>query len=204
MCASAGMSIFNKLAVNHFPVPLTLVSIQMLFTVVVVLCQPSKLTYGGREDITRWSTTVPPLFVGMLATSMVAMQYSTLGTIVVCRNIAPIPTMLVESMFRIPFVISGHTILALLTIIVGVIVYEANDISFSALGVIAIIVNMIFAILERLKQRDLMANRPVRAHACLRVPCSRHREWQSAHGARRPLADHPPRSRGARWSSPSA
>jgi hypothetical protein len=33
---------------------------------------------------------------------MVAMQYNSLGTIVIFRNIAPLFTMAIETMFRIP------------------------------------------------------------------------------------------------------
>jgi len=111
--------------------------------------------------VRRWALTVPFLFVGMLASSMLAMQFSTLGTIVVCRNVAPIATMLIEGMFRIPFVISTHTVLALLTIVLGVVIYEATDIQFSPAGITAILVNMLFAVLERIMQRHLMANNPV-------------------------------------------
>mmetsp|Transcript_19977 Transcript_19977/g.58991 ORF Transcript_19977/g.58991 Transcript_19977/m.58991 type:complete len:311 (-) Transcript_19977:244-1176(-) len=161
MVASAGMSIFNKLAVMNLPLPLTIVVLQMVFTVASLGCSPSVLRYGSADDLRRWSFTVPPLFVGMLASSMLAMQFSTLGTIVVCRNVAPIFTMLIEGMFRIPFVSTAHTILSLITIVAGVAIYEANDLKFSFVGTGAIMVNMVFAVLERIMQRHLMSNSPV-------------------------------------------
>ncbi|KAJ1634433.1 hypothetical protein T492DRAFT_973675 [Pavlovales sp. CCMP2436] len=161
MCASAGMSIFNKLALLHIPLPLTIVAIQMAFTTVTLLLRPSELRWGNSDDIKRWAYTVPLLFVGMLASSMVAMQFASLGTMVVCRNIAPIPTMLIEGMFRIPYVMTARTLLSLAVIIGGVALYEIHEIRFSVGALLAILVNMLFAVLERIMQRHLMANNPV-------------------------------------------
>lgn len=155
------MSIFNKLTLTHLPLPLTTVSIQMAFTVLVLMLRPSELRWGNSDDIKRWAFTVPLLFVGMLATSMIAMQYASLGTMVVCRNISPIPTMLIEGMFRIPYVMTVRTILSLLVIIGGVTLYEAHEIRFSFPALVAILINMVFAVLERIMQRHLMANNPV-------------------------------------------
>lgn len=140
------MSIFNKLTLAHLPLPLTTVTIQMAFTVAALMLRPSELRWGGSDDIKRWALTVPLLFVGMLASSMVAMQYATLGTMVVCRNVSPLPTMAIEGMFRIPYVMTGRTLLSLLVIIGGVVLYEGNEISFSLAALLAISVNMVFAV----------------------------------------------------------
>jgi len=155
------MSIFNKLTLVALPLPLTTVSIQMAFTVLVLLLRPSELRWGNSDDIKRWACTVPLLFVGMLASSMVAMQFASLGTMVVCRNVSPLPTMLIEGMFRIPYVMTVRTILALLVIIGGVTLYESHEIRFSLVAIVAITINMVFAVLERIMQRHLMANNPV-------------------------------------------
>ncbi|KAG8462849.1 hypothetical protein KFE25_001622 [Diacronema lutheri] len=161
MVASAGMSIFNKLAVVHTPLPLTIVTVQMAFTVLTLLPNRSALTYGSARDVTRWAVTVPLLFVAMLASSMLALQYATLGTIVVCRNVAPIATMLIERCFRVPFAATAHTVGALSIIVVGVALYERGDVAFSPAAMCAIALNMVFAVLERIMQRHLMANDPV-------------------------------------------
>lgn len=161
------MSIFNKLAVVHTPLPLTIVTVQMAFTVLTLLPNRSALTYGSARDVTRWAVTVPLLFVAMLASSMLALQYATLGTIVVCRNVAPIATMLIERCFRVPFAATAHTVGALSIIVVGVALYERGDVAFSPAAMCAIALNMVFAVLERIMQRHLMANDPVRG------PCAR-------------------------------
>lgn len=57
--------------------------------------------------------------------------------------------------------VSRDTLLALLTIVVGVGTYYANLFSLSRVGLAAILANMAFAVLERLTQRYLMAQSPV-------------------------------------------
>mmetsp|Transcript_14229 Transcript_14229/g.24242 ORF Transcript_14229/g.24242 Transcript_14229/m.24242 type:complete len:344 (+) Transcript_14229:112-1143(+) len=161
MISSAGMSIFNKLAVQALGLPIAIVVIQMGFTVVTCAASPSSIHIGSLRDALRWGLTVPMLFAAMLVSSMIAMQYNTLGTVVVFRNIAPLITLAIESMFRIPMVVSRDTLLALLTIVVGVGTYYANLFSLSRVGLAAILANMAFAVLERLTQRYLMAQSPV-------------------------------------------
>ena len=47
MLSSAGMSVFNKLAVGAFPLPITLVCIQMSFTIVSVASKRSSVHIGS-------------------------------------------------------------------------------------------------------------------------------------------------------------
>ena len=111
---------------------------------------------------------------------MIAMEHNTLGTIVVFRNVAPLFTLFIERMFRVPMVVSGETIGALLSIIVGVILYHFHALGFTTIGLLAICLNMVFAVLERLMQRHLMAQAPVDIskpgmmllnNACGLLPC---------------------------------
>ena len=57
---------------------------------------------GSRRDALRWGCTVPLLFSAMLVSSMFAMEHNTLGTVVVFRNVAPLFTLLIERLFRVP------------------------------------------------------------------------------------------------------
>ena len=111
---------------------------------------------------------------------MIAMEHNTLGTIVVFRNVAPLFTLLIERMFRIPMQVSLETVGALLSIVVGVVLYHFHAIGFTRLGLLAICLNMAFAVLERLMQRHLMAQSPVDIskpgmmllnNACGLLPC---------------------------------
>ncbi|KAL3915132.1 MAG: hypothetical protein SGPRY_007362, partial [Prymnesium sp.] len=62
MLASAGMAVFNKLAVSALRLPITLVLIQMVFTVVSVAAKPQHIHIGSKRDALRWGLTVPMLF----------------------------------------------------------------------------------------------------------------------------------------------
>ena len=66
MISSAGMSVFNKLAVQALGLPISLVLVQMLFTLVTVLARPRSIHIGSMRDALRWGLTVPMLFAAML------------------------------------------------------------------------------------------------------------------------------------------
>ena len=53
--------------------------------------------------------------------------------------------------------INRETVGSLVTIVAGVGVYHHNSIEITAVGLAAICLNMLFAVLERLMQRHLMA-----------------------------------------------
>lgn len=198
MVCSAGMSVFNKLAVRVLPLPITLVCVQMVFTIVSVGCRPKSVHIGSLRDALRWGLTVPLLFAAMLVSSMIAMEHNTLGTIVVFRNIAPLFTLFIERLFRIPMRNSPETVASLLSIVFGVVLYHFHAVSFTGIGLAAICLNMAFAVLERLMQRHLMAQSPVDIskpgmmllnNACGLLPCGvllmtyrEHERWRAVFG----------------------
>uniref|UniRef100_A0A7S4DW12 Sugar phosphate transporter domain-containing protein n=1 Tax=Lotharella globosa TaxID=91324 RepID=A0A7S4DW12_9EUKA len=164
MAASAGMSIANKMAVNALPLPLMLVGIQCLFTAVLVPIVAWKtVNMGSWSDKLRWFP-VSILFVGMLGTSMVALQHCSLGTAVVVRLLSPVLSVAVESTFnRAKFVITPWTIVALATIIGGVALYAVfqSGLSGETIGIVFMVLNMLIGTSERLMQRFLMVENPV-------------------------------------------
>ena len=85
LVSSAGMSVFNKLAVNALPLPITLVIIQMAFTVGVLALSWKTVRVGSWRDALRWG----PFLFRRCSCRHVAFEHNTLGTVVVCRNIAP-------------------------------------------------------------------------------------------------------------------
>jgi len=161
MISSAGMSVFNKLAVRVLPLPITLVIVQMAFTVVSLALNPKAIRFGSSHDTLRWGLTIPLLFAAMLVSSMFAMEHNTLGTVVVFRNVAPLCTLLLERMFRWPTHANFETIAALLTIVAGVALYHQEAIGLTVIGLLTIGLNLIFAVLERLLQRHLLSQDPV-------------------------------------------
>ena len=66
MICSAGMSVFNKLAVRALPLPITLVCVQMAFTLASLACQRKSVHIGSMRDALRWGLTVPFIFAAML------------------------------------------------------------------------------------------------------------------------------------------
>jgi len=88
---------------------------------------------------------------------MYAMRHNTLGTISVFRNIAPLITLCIERAFRVPIEIDRSSVLSLLMILAGVILYHFSAIHLSSIGLIAIFINIVFAVLERILQRHLLS-----------------------------------------------
>ena len=143
--------------------PVTLVLIQMSFTVLVICITSARtLHFGSSRDVLRWACTIPWLFTGMLATSMIALDYATMGALVVVRNLAPILTIAIESSFTgeaIEF--DRPSVLSLLLIIGGVVLYVQHDVAFSPVGVGFMVANMCFGIFERMLQRRMIAVEPI-------------------------------------------
>ena len=73
-----------------------------VFTVATICANWRSVQIGSRRDALRWGCTVPLLFSAMLVSSMFAMEHNTLGTVVVFRNVAPLFTLLIERLFRVP------------------------------------------------------------------------------------------------------
>ena len=95
-----------------------------VFTVATICANWRSVQIGSRRDALRWGCTVPLLFSAMLVSSMFAMEHNTLGTVVVFRNVAPLFTLLIERLFRVPMQVSRDTILSLLTVVLGVVLYH--------------------------------------------------------------------------------
>jgi len=163
MAASAGMAIANKMAVSALKLPMMLVGIQCGVTLGILIPAYKTIRLGSFTDKVRW-LPVSLLFVGMLATSMVAYEFCTLGTVVVIRMISPLLGLLVEVSFnRAKFVASPHTFGSLGVIMLGVVLYAVfqKGIGAEVIGIVFMIANMFVATGERLAQRYLMAENPV-------------------------------------------
>jgi len=162
MLCSAGMMIVNKLVLRVLPLPFTVIMIQMGFTVVALCFAPCLLHFGSRRDVLRWACTIPWLFAAMLATSMLALSHASMGAIVVIRNVAPLISIGIEGSFtQEKILLDRWTLVSLLTIIAGVLLYFPKDLSFSPLGMMYMLVNMTFAVVERILQRKMIAVSPI-------------------------------------------
>ena len=164
MFCSGGMMLVNKQVTMRFGTPLTIVGIQMAFTVAVLgSCFFSTLHFGSRRDAIRWARTISPLYALMLGTSMIALQFSSVGTMTVARNIAPLVSLPIEAAFQEKIETTMWTWASLLYILVGVLIYLSVDVGVgtSTVGMGFVLLNMIAAVVERLMQRKLIVLEPV-------------------------------------------
>lgn len=66
MACSCGMMILNKMILRAAMLPITLVVVQMAFTVLaLVVTSWRTLHFGSARDVRRWACTVPLLFAGV-------------------------------------------------------------------------------------------------------------------------------------------
>ena len=101
MACQSGMLLVNKAVMIVWDLPITITLIQMAFTdLVIVSLFWWTLRVGSWADVRRWALWVPQLFAMMLATSMLALHYSSTGAVVVTRNIAPIVTLAIEAVMK--------------------------------------------------------------------------------------------------------
>jgi drug/metabolite transporter (DMT)-like permease len=156
------MTLLNKLAVSKTRAPVAVVIVQMLATCLVAAAS-CDLQFGNGWR--QWAVSVPLLFVLMMVSSMLALQYVTVGTFVVVRNLGPVFTLFVETAIHRPdkLAVEGSVLpdwraLASTTAIaLGVWMYEAHDVQFSAAGLFFLLLNLVLACAERMLQRHFLA-----------------------------------------------
>ena len=153
---SIGMTLLNKRAIDKTGAPLGVVVLQMLATVLVAISQFRRLHFGRGTRL--WASTVPVLFMCMMGSSMLALQYVSVGAFVIVRNLGPLVTLVMEVSLHKPDNLScnARTAGATLAIAVGVWMYEANDMRWSQKGFFFLLANLGFACAERMLQRHLL------------------------------------------------
>lgn len=162
MACQSGMLLVNKAVMIVWDLPITVTIFQMVFCdLVLVTLFFHTLRVGKWADARRWALMVPWLFALMLASSMLALHYSSTGAVVVTRNIAPIVTLAIEATLKEKVTVDVWTVGALVFTLIGVLLYMLNDVEFSGIGFICIIANMAAGVLERITQRRLIAVEPV-------------------------------------------
>ena len=167
MVCSAAMLVVNKQTLRFFPLPLSVLWIQMAAAtaVLALLYVRKRGSLRPWRDAVRWARLVPPLFVAMLSTGMLALRFASLGAVVVGRNAAPLISLPLESaVLRERPPASAWTWASLLGVLAGAIVYMHQDFGegTSAAGVAFLVLNTVFATAERMAQRHLLAVRPVK------------------------------------------
>ena len=163
---------------------MTVVMIQMATTVLWLCATSNTLHFGSVRDLMRWALSIPILFTFMLASSMLALDLASMGAIVVFRNVAPLITLAIERAMQENIELDVATILAMATIVGGVLLYALNDINFSYQGLACVTFNMIISVIERVLQRKMIAVDPIDVSKTGELR-SRHKGWprpRSRHG----------------------
>lgn len=154
---SIGMMLFNKFAIRAFPAECTLVALQMLVTVfsMLLFCARS-IRIGSFMDVLRWSMVVP-FFTGMLLSSILALKFAPMSLVVVFRTLSPVLSLLIERMYPDPLRISLHMVASIAIMGVGAALYS-SAIHRSGLGGVGwVVLNIFFAVGDRLLQRLMLA-----------------------------------------------
>ena len=93
--ASISLTLMNHSVVIDAQAPLSVVCLTTLASTFVSAAS-CKLRFGSGTLL--WATTVPPLFMIKVMSSMVVFEYVPLGTFVVVRNLGPLVSLAVEAM----------------------------------------------------------------------------------------------------------
>lgn len=155
--ASVGMLLFNKFAVQDFPLECCLVWMQLFFaaTCLSVFAFPY-IHVGSVKDLLRWCMVVP-FYCGMLLTSILALKTAPMSLVIVLRNSSPLCTLLIERFYPEPLRISGYMLGSIFLMIVGAMMYVSELPSKSWQGIGWVFLNSIIAVVDRLLQRLLLS-----------------------------------------------
>lgn len=165
--SSVVMGLVNKLATIVFPLPLTLVLLQMIIADVILLgfCGAPQIIEEFRSKANsawRWSLLVLP-FSGMLITSIMALQEGRAITLLIVRNLLPLISLFLERIF-LPASsnqVTAEAALSLFMVAGGTIFYayaELNGGDSSFLVLAYLLINMFSTIAHRLFERNLLTD----------------------------------------------
>ena len=137
---SIAMTLLNHAAVQWTGAPMLIVLIQTVASAVIALGSRTA-TFG--QGTLLWSLTVAPLFVVMMASSLAAFSYVSVGAFVVVRNLGPLVALAIETTLHRGQPSSSRftrkRAFGCSAIAVGVALYEMNDVSFSTVGLVLLL-----------------------------------------------------------------
>lgn len=153
---SVGMMVTNKIAIGLFPLECTLVSMQMLATVIAMLVTWNSLHFGSLWDVLRWLMVVP-FFSGMLLTSILALKTSPMSLVITFRVLSPLVSLMIEQFYPNPARVSVEILGSMLLMLVGCGMYTSGMNGSGYTGIFWVMLNSFFAVGDRLLQRLMLA-----------------------------------------------
>jgi len=155
--ASVGMLLFNKFAVQDFPLECVLVWMQLFFaaTCLAVFAFPY-IHVGSSRDLLRWCMVVP-FYCGMLLTSILALKTAPMSLVIVLRNTSPLGTLMIERFYPEPLRISAGMLGSILLMMFGGLMYVSQLPHENWQGIGWVFLNSAIAVVDRLLQRLLLS-----------------------------------------------
>jgi len=154
---SVGMMLFNKFAIEAFPLECTLVAVQMAFAAVSLLVFGwSSLHFGSLKDVLRWCMVIP-LFTGMLLTSILALKNAPMSLSITLRAFSPLGAILIEQFYPDPLKVTSGVVLSIVVTVMGAALYCTSLERQAMVGVGWIILNTLIGMCDRLVCRLLLS-----------------------------------------------
>ena len=155
--ASVGMLLFNKFAVQDFPLECCLVWMQLFFAAsFLLLFAFPYIRFGSVHDVLRWCMVVP-FYCGMLLTSILALKTAPMSLVIVLRNTSPLGTLVIERFYPEPLRISAFMLGSIFLMMAGGVMYVSQLPTENWQGIGWVFLNSAIAVADRLVQRLLLA-----------------------------------------------
>mmetsp|Transcript_57921 Transcript_57921/g.135577 ORF Transcript_57921/g.135577 Transcript_57921/m.135577 type:complete len:321 (-) Transcript_57921:136-1098(-) len=155
--SSVGMLLFNKLAVQAFPLECCLVWLQLFFAAAFMLIFAFPyLHVGSLKDFLRWCIVVP-FYCGMLLTSILALKNAPMSLLIVLRNASPLASLAIERFYPEPLRISPWMLGSIFMMLAGAVMYVSELPTKHYQGIGWILLNSFIAVMDRCLQRLLLS-----------------------------------------------
>jgi len=155
--ASVGMLLFNKLAIQNFPLECCLVWAQLFFSAACLgVFGFPYIHVGSTRDLLRWCMVVP-FYCGMLLTSILALKTAPMTLVIVLRNTSPLMTLVFERFYPEPLQISKYMLGSILLMMMGAMMYVWQLPMDNWQGIGWVMLNSAIAVVDRLLQRLLLS-----------------------------------------------
>lgn len=155
--SSVGMLLFNKFAVEAFPLECCLVMTQLFFAALFMLVFAFPYIHiGSLRDLCRWCVVVP-FYCGMLLTSILALKNAPMSLVIVLRNASPLAALVIERFYPEPLRLSMGMLGAIVMMILGAVMYVSHLSNGHWQGIGWVLLNSGIAVGDRLLQRLLLS-----------------------------------------------
>jgi len=159
MVCSITMNLVNKQAVQVFPATSLLIILLMLIASVFLLVfEFRRMSFQRWGDLGKW-IAIPFFFAGILGTSLWALNYSTVSTVLILRSALPLLALGVDKAFlRSTMIITPRHIFCVVLVIGGSVIYTHWNVSITMYSIWLLMINGLLIIMDRSVQRYLLTD----------------------------------------------